>query len=182
MSALRRNISAAMFGTVAFIVMLAVGVQILPAAPFLRYEPSGVMILAATVLLGPVGGLFASLVNNMLFLMTGAGNVFGVSANFINTSVYALTTGLIIRRVCTPRGHLAAYTAGTIAGTLVMIPANLVILSLQFGMTTETIMELMLPAILPFNILKGALNSLLFHLVGRSLIKVIKRSRIGVAY
>ncbi len=174
MTSLRRNTTAALFGATAFVVMMMFGVPLLPSVPFLKYEPSGMIILTATVLLGPVGGIFACFLKDAVFLLVGAGNIFGVTSDFINTAVYALAAGLIIRRASTVQNHLLGYLAGTLAGTLVMIPVNLLVLQLEFGMTPEAIMGMMLPAILPFNLLKGLCNGLVFHLAGRPILKVLK--------
>jgi hypothetical protein len=44
---------------------------------------------------------------------------------------------------------------------LVMIPANFVILYLEFGMPPARVAGMLLPAIVPFNAVKAALNALL---------------------
>ncbi|MGI6402802.1 MAG: ECF transporter S component [Oscillospiraceae bacterium] len=174
MTTLRRNTTAALFGATAFVVMFMFGIPLLPSAAFLKYEPSGMIILTSTVLLGPVGGVFACFLKDAVFMLVGGGNIFGVTSDFINTAVYALAAGMVIRRGSTLKNHLLGYLVGTLAGTLVMIPVNLVILQLEFGMTPEAIMGMMLPAILPFNVLKGLCNGLVYHLAGRPILKILK--------
>lgn len=175
MTQLKRNILAALLGAIAFVVMLLIGVPILPSASFLKYEPSGMIILTATVLLGPAGGVLACLMKDLIFLLVGAGNLFGVTSDFLNTAMFALVAGTIIRRGPTLKNYLAGYLAGVLASTLLMIPVNLVVLQMEFGMAVETIMGMMLPAILPFNLLKGLCNALVFHLAGRPLIRAVGR-------
>lgn len=174
MTPLRRNIFAALLGAIAFIVMLLVGIPILPSASFLKYEPSGMIILLATVLLGPVGGVTASFMKDFLFLLVGAGNIFGVCSDFVNTTLFALTAGLIIRRGASLQNHLLGYVSAILAATLIMIPVNLVVLQLEFGMAVETIMGMMAPAILPFNLLKGICNGLAYHLLGRIVVNTFQ--------
>jgi len=178
MTNLRRNTTAALFGAIAFVVMFVCGIPLLPNAPFLKYEPSGMMILTATVLLGPAGGVLACFLKDVMCMLIAGSNIFGVTSDFINTTVFALVAGMIIRRGAGLQNHLFGYLAGTIAGTLVMIPVNLVVLQLEFGMTPEAIMGLMLPAILPFNLLKGLCNGLLYHLAGRPISKVLKLQQV----
>ena len=170
MSKVRQIVIVALLGALAFMIMLLIGLPILPGASFLKYEPSGVVILAAAFLLGPVGGAAACVVKDLLFLLLGAGNIFGVSSDFINTSVFAITAALLLRKSATLSHNIGAYTVAAIISTAVMIPANLIILPLEFGMTIESVLNMMLPAILPFNLLKAALNSIIFQILRKRLV------------
>ena len=64
---------------------------------------------------------------------------------------------------------------GTVLATLAMIPINLVILRLELGLMPDAVMAMMLPAILPFNLLKGVLNSVIYFLAGRPLSRLVAR-------
>ncbi len=176
MRSLKKNVLAALFGAIAFLVMF-LGFPILPGAAFLKYEPSGMVILAATVLLGPSAGVLACLVKDAAFLITGMGNLFGVASDFFNTAAFAIVAGMFIRRTPAVKNHLTGYAAGTLAATLVMIPVNYVILRLEFGMSAEVVTGMLLPAILPFNLLKGLLNSTAYHLVGRIAVRILHKQR-----
>jgi riboflavin transporter FmnP len=49
--------------------------------------------------------------------------------------------------------------------TFIMIPANLVITPLYLGVNRAIVLQLMLPAIIPFNLLRGLISSILTLLV-----------------
>lgn len=56
---------------------------------------------------------------------------------------------------------VASCAAGALARILVMIPANFVILNLQFGLAPARVAALLWPVIIPFNALASALNTAL---------------------
>lgn len=176
-SSFQKSLYTAMLGALAFVVMLLVSIPILPSAPFLRYEPSGVVILMATVLLGPGYGAMACIVKDLLYFLVGAGNIFGVTSDFINTCCFALVAGLVLRHANGLPTQLVGYVAGVLASVLLMIPVNLVVLQLEFGMTTETILGMMIPAILPFNLIKGVCNALVYHLLGRLVLRSLGKRK-----
>ena len=173
MSRVKRSVLTALLGSLSLVIMLAVGIPILPSASFLKYEPSGVIILIAAVLLGPLGGIAACLVKDFLFLLVGAGNIFGVCSDFANTAVFAATGGIFLRRSSTLKQRMWAYLTAAFASTLVMVPINLVILPLEFGLNTTAVWEMMLPAILPFNFLKAFFNITIFHFISRRLFSLL---------
>lgn len=174
-SALRRNILATLMGTIAFLLMLLIGLPIIPAAPFLKYDPSGFVLLMSGALLGPAAGVLACFIKGFLFFITGAGNIFGVTSDFIANIVFVAPAALLLRKQGGLKGGIAACALGTRLATLVMIPVNLVILNLEFGKLPGEVMAMMLPAILPFNLLKGLFNSVLFFIAGRPLAAALGR-------
>ena len=72
---------------------------------------------------------------------------------------------------------LLGCAAGCLAATLLMIPANYVILHLQYGMSVEAVSASMI-YVIPFNLLKTVLNCaislLLYEPVRRALEKILK--------
>lgn len=173
---LKDKITAVFFGCTAFVMMLLIGLPVLPSAAFLKYEPSGAVLLLASVLLGLPGGLLACFTKDFLFLMAGAGNIFGVVSDFLATVAFVLPAGALIRNSSgLLRGRLLGYAVGIAVSTLLMIPVNLVILQMEFGMSYDKIMGMMIPAILPFNLLKGLLNVLVFQTLGQPVMKGFAR-------
>ena len=65
--------------------------------------------------------------------------------------------------------------AAALLATLAMIPINLVVLRLELGLMPDAVMAMMIPAILPFNLLKGVLNSAIYFVAGRPLGRVMAR-------
>ena len=139
---------------------------ILPQAPFLLYDPGHVFLLIAAFKFGPRAGMIMTLVYALLFaLITGQGGPYGALMNFLATGAFVLTSSWFYLKKHSKAGALLGLILGTIAMTAVMIPANLIITPLYLGVNREMVMQLLLPAIIPFNILKGIISSLLALLV-----------------
>lgn len=61
--------------------------------------------------------------------------------------------------------------AGTLGRVLIMIPANFIILYLQFGLSPDRVQAMFLPILIPFNAIKAAVNVLLALAVGEPFLR-----------
>jgi riboflavin transporter FmnP len=156
-----------LLSAVAFLLMATIQLPILPQAPFLKYDPSDAAGLLAGVMYGPAAGVLVVLVKDVLFLLFRARGPFGPLADFIAASTFVGVTAWAYRRRAGSfvRRMVAAALVGTAARVLVMIPANFVILYLEFGMPPGKVAGMLLPAIVPFNATKAAINAVLALLV-----------------
>lgn len=151
-----------MLGAVAFILMATIQVPVLPSAPYLRYDPSDVIGLIAAFMAGPVAGVAVVALKDVLYLLFRARSVFGPLANFIAVATFVGVVGWMLHgRRLTLSSLLAACAAGGLARVIVMIPANFIILNLQFGMPPARVSDLILPVIIPFNVLASVINTVL---------------------
>lgn len=159
----RWQVLVGMMGAVAFILMATVQFPILPAAPFLKYDPSDAVGLLAAFLLGPTAGVAVVAVKNLLFLFFRAGTPFGPLANFIAVGTFVGVAGWVYQRgrSASVPWLLLACAAGALARVVVMIPANFIILYLAFGLPPAHVAELLWPAIVPFNSVVSAVNAVL---------------------
>jgi riboflavin transporter FmnP len=150
-----------MLAAIAFLMMAVVQIPLLPGVPYLTYDPSDAVALLAGTLYGPGVGVLVVLVKDVLFLFFRARGPFGPTADFIAASTFVAVTSWAFRRgrgPFVPR-LIQAAVVGTVARVLVMIPANFVILALQFGMPPAKVARMLLPVIIPFNALKAAINA-----------------------
>lgn len=159
-----------MLAAIAYLLMLAVKFPIIPGAQFLKYDPSDAAGLVAGILYGPAAGVAVVAIKDILFL---ARNPFGIVADFIAAATFVGVTSWVYLRGSggTAPRLLWATVFGIAARVLVMIPVNFVILRLQFGMTPERVAGLLLPAIVPFNGLKGLMNAALAFMVVMPLVR-----------
>jgi riboflavin transporter FmnP len=134
---------------------------ILPTAPFLEYELSDIPILVGGFVFGPVSGLIIAVVSILLHdLIAGpSSGPYGMIMHLIAAGVFVLVSGLIYKKNKTRKGARIGLCAGGLAMTAVMLPANLVITPLFMGVPVSAVQEMLLPAILPFNLVKAALNT-----------------------
>ena len=134
---------------------------ILPMAPFLEFEVSDIPILIAAFVFGPLSGLVIGVVSILLhdLMMGPSSGPYGTVMHIIAVAVFVLVAGAIYNKFKTKKGGLLALIIGGLCMTAVMIPANLLVTPLFLGMPVEAVQAMILPAILPFNLLKVAINT-----------------------
>ena len=141
--------------------MKFLGIPIIPFAAYLKYEPSGVFLLMTGYLFGPLGAFACCFLKAALVFLLGSGNIFGVLSDLLASASMVCLASLIGNRYRTRKGWIAGCAVGTLAATLLMIPANYVILYFEFGMLPQAVTASMV-GIIPFNLFKGVLNGVLF--------------------
>ena len=165
----------AMFTAIAVVLITFVHFPLFPAAPFLQYDPADVPILIGAFAFGPVAGLTVTVLASFIqaFLFSGDGP-YGFLMHAIATGTLALVSSLIYRRRHTQAGAVLALVCGTLAMGLVMVVANHYITPFYTGMPTEAVDELLLPFILPFNLLKAGVNGIVTYFVYKPIARLVK--------
>ena len=98
----------------------------------------------------------------------------GAIMHFIATGATVTVAGLIYRRVHNFKGAILALAAGSICMTLVMIPLNLFFTTKFMQVPVEAVQAMLIPIIIPFNLLKATLNSILTIFVYKPVGKFMK--------
>lgn len=170
-------------GAMAFLLMATLQIPVLPQASYLRYDPSDAVALVAGVVYGPGAGVGVVIVKDLLYLAFRARGPFGPMADFIAATTFVSVTAWAFRQT---RGSfalrlLSSALAGTVARVLIMIPANFVILYLQFGLSPDRVQAMLVPVLIPFNALKAAANALLALVVAEPFLRRAGPRRFGPA-
>lgn len=149
---------------------------IIPAAPFLEFDFADVIIHLCTLIFGPVAGLCVLLVVCLVqaFFLGGNGIV-GLIMHFVASGAVVILLGTICGKKKTTGRLILALVLGTIVQTLIMIPMNYIFIPILFGATKEQIDALLLPALIPFNLIKAGANCLLTAIFYKLLGSVIAR-------
>ena len=144
--------------------------------PFLEYDMADVPILIGTFLYGPWWGLLltaAVCVLQGVTVSAGSG-IIGILMHFFATGGFTLVAGTIYRRFHSFKGAVAALCCGAAAMVVLMIPLNLVFTGYFMGTPIRTVLDLMLPAIIPFNAVKAVANALITLLLYKTVGRVLK--------
>ncbi|MDD2573851.1 MAG: ECF transporter S component [Firmicutes bacterium] len=169
-------VKLALLTALSILLMMVIRFPVIPAAPFLEYEPGDVPALIGAFLYGPGAGLMITAAVSLFQAITvsaGSGWIGGLM-HMISTGTMVLVAGLIYRKMHTFKGALLALTVGTISMTLVMIPLNLYFTTKFLGVPTEAVKAMLMPIIIPFNLIKASANSALTVLVYKSVAKVLR--------
>ena len=158
--------------------MLAVAVicsfihfPILPAAPFLEFEVSDIPILISAFVFGPLPGLVIGLVSVLLhdLMMGPASGPYGMIMHAIAVTAYVLVAGAIYTGFKTKKWGLIALIIGGICMTAAMIPANLIITPLFMGVPVAVVKGMLVPVLIPFNLIKMAICTAVVFLIYKRL-------------
>ncbi|WML25744.1 ECF transporter S component [Neobacillus sp. OS1-33] len=165
----RAYVSIGMLSSIAFLLML---IQFpLPLFPnFLFVDFSDIPALIAALIFGPIAGVLVELFKNILnYIQTGSftGIPVGHIANFAAGIVFILPTYYIYNRLKTRKGMTLALISGTVTMAVIMSILNYLIILPAYTllMGFPDMRNLVVPAILPFNILKGVMMSAIFMLL-----------------
>lgn len=161
------------------ILMLFIRFPIFPAAPYLEFEPMDIPILIAGFAYGPLAGLTVTLVSSLIQGITvssAVGGWVGVLMHFIASGTFVSVASLIYKRKHNRAGAVVGLLAGVLSMTAVMIPANLVITPAFYGTPIDVVRSMMLPIIIPFNLIKAGINAAVTLIIYKPLSKfLIKR-------
>lgn len=145
---------------------------IMPAASFLKLDialvPSSVVGFAYGAGPGVLVGIVSAVAHGAI-----TGNWVGCLMNIIVTIAFIVPASAIYKRNRTFKGAVIALVVATICLVVGAIIANLIVDPLFYGMPFETVAGLVVPAILPFNVIKGVVISILTALVYKSISNLI---------
>ncbi len=149
-----------------------VQIPLLPAAPFLTYDPSLVpaMVVGFAYGAGP-GVAVGSLAIVIHALITG--DWVGALMNFVAALLFVLPAAVVYSKMRTYKGAIIGLVLGVVCATLGSIASNLTIGVWFWYGSADVILPLMVPAVIPFNLLKTVLNSVLTLVVYKAISNLI---------
>ena len=190
----RTMVKVSILGAFSFLLMLF-EFPLWFAPTFLKFDFSDVPGLIGSFALGPFAGVLVQLVKNLLNLAIEgtATAAVGELANFIVGSIFVYTAGYIYHRNKTFKTAIIGMVLGTLAMTVVMSLANYFVMiplyAKLFGWPIEDIVALgsavnkyvvdfktlILFAVVPFNIVKGIIVTLITTLLYKRVSPILKR-------
>ncbi|MBQ6388949.1 MAG: ECF transporter S component [Mogibacterium sp.] len=155
----------AMMTAVSIVLLLIIRIPF-PPAPFLVYDPADVPIYITAFAYGPAAGLIVTLIVCLIqaFLLAGDG-LYGFLMHFVATGIVAVVIGLMYAKCKTKKRAVIALITGVIVAVVVMCFMNLLVTPIYMGAPREAVVAMIPTVIIPFNLLKAGLNSLLTFLL-----------------
>jgi riboflavin transporter FmnP len=131
----------------------------LPAASFLKFDFGDVAVVIAGSMFGPGAAILTAIVKGLLWTFIGRGGngLVGAGMNTIAVIAFALPLVLVARSKKVWVKVVAA-GVGVVATTAVMVGLNLVVDPLYLKYTLAAVKAIIMPAIVPFNLFRGAAN------------------------
>ena len=149
-----------MLSALAIISVLLVRIPLMPAAPFLTYDPKDVIIVIAGFIYGPLAAFMMAVVVAFVEMITvSETGIIGLIMNVVASSAFACTAAFIYKRKRTLNGAVAGLMTAWIFTTVVMVLWNYLITPLFMEVPRHVVVGMLLPVFVPFNLLKGGLNA-----------------------
>lgn len=190
----RNVVQIGMFGALAAVLMLFEFPLPFIAPPFYELDLSEIPVLIGTFSMGPIAGILIELVKILLkLLIKGTTTAYvGDAANFLIGCCFLLPAGIIYKLNRTKKGALMGMATGTLvmaaAGAVLNALVLLPFYSTLYHMPMEALIEagtqvnslivniptFVIIAVVPFNLVKGFIVSLITDLVYKRVRVIIR--------
>lgn len=155
----KKMVTLSMLAAIAY---LMVNLIRIPVILFLKYEPKDVIITIGGFLFGPMASFVVSFVVSLLEMVTiSETGIIGGIMNLISTCSFACVAAFVYKKQHTLKGAIAGLALGSALMVVTMLLWNWLITPLYMGVDRATVEGMLIPAFLPFNLLKAGLNSAL---------------------
>ncbi|MDR7856860.1 ECF transporter S component [Tissierella sp.] len=178
-------VKISVLGVISFILMFFEIPMPWLAPTFMKIDISDLPALIGSFAIGPMAGVIIQLLKNVLNLLIEGSTTGGVGelANFVVGAVFAYTAGFVYYKNKTIKRALIGLILGTVLMTIVITLANYFIMfpfyAKLFGMEIQALVDMgaiinknivdlksmMLIAVVPFNLLKGAVLTVITMLI-----------------
>lgn len=170
-------VAMAMLAGISLVLMYLIRFPLLPAAPFLEYDMADVPILIGTFLFGPLKGLLLTVIVSLIqgFTVSAGSGWIGIAMHICATGMFVIIAGTIYKLFKTRVGALIGLIAGSIGMVLVMIPLNLIFTVHFLGVPREAVVAMLIPTIIPFNLIKALVNSTITFIVYKTVSRAVAK-------
>lgn len=144
---------------------------------FLSLDLKDAVLSIVALLYGPLYGFISVLVVALVELFTfSSTGWYGLVMNILSSGIFVLVCGTVYKYKRDFYGALFSAILTVVSVTAVMLVANIFITPLYFGMPRQTVLDMLLPLILPFNICKSVMNSSVMLLVYKPFTSALKKT------
>lgn len=176
---LKKMIVISIFTAIAFITVALIRIPFVPSVEFLKYEAKDVIIAIVGFLFGPLSAVFVSVAVSFIEMLTiSTTGPYGLVMNIFSSLAFVLPAAIIYKKNKTIQSAVIGLVAGVLTMTASMLMWNYFITPLYMGVPTEAVVGLLLPGILPFNIIKSLINAVLTFILYKPLVTVLRKANL----
>ncbi len=172
----RFTVVVGIFAAISFVLQLIGSLLGLKVGGFLEIEFSDLPPLILSFAYGPLVGIVVEFIKNLLHCAITSTGFVGEFANFVVNGILCLVAGIIYRRKKTFKNAVFALICAVVLMVLSGALINLYIMLPLYMPQTEigTRMSMVFEMIVPFNIVRGAVLSVITVLLYKRISRVIK--------
>lgn len=166
----------AMFCALAFAMTAVIRI---PVVLFLKYDPKDIIITLCGFILGPLAAVIVTVITSFIEMFTISDTgIIGCVMNIVSSCSFAFTAAMIYKKKKSLSGAVIGLLAGCAVMTLVMLAWNYCITPLYMGYPREAVADLLLPAFLPFNLIKSALNAAFTFILYKPVVTALRKTNL----
>ena len=170
----RRLALSAVFCALAFLVTLIPAPRV---QGFLSFDIKDAVIATASLLLGPAVSVSLSFAVPFLeFVTSGSTGIIGLLMDVASTAAFSVTAALIYKYRKSLTGALLSLSAAVLLQVAVMMLCNVLITPFYMEQPREVIVAMLLPLLLPFNLVKSVFNASLVMLLYKPTSEALRRA------
>ncbi|MBQ7160477.1 MAG: ECF transporter S component [Clostridia bacterium] len=163
----------------AYVVAAVARIPVFPSAPYLKIDFKDAIIALGGFIYGPLAAVGMAVAAAFVeFVTVSESGFIGFIMNTLSTGAFAVTAALIYKYHRNIRGVFSGLLSGCAAMTATMLLWNYLITPIYTGMPREAVAGILLPVILPFNLIKTFLNAALTLMLYRPLVAALRRAKL----
>ncbi len=168
-----------MLSAMAFVITFICRIPIIPSVPFLDLEFKSAIILIGGFIYGPLPAFAVTVVVCFLEMLTfSSTGLIGFIMNVLATAAFVCPAAYIYKKKKSLLGAIIGLAVGTVLMTGIMLLWNYLVTPIYMKVSRELITSLLLPAFLPFNIIKGALNSSVTLVLYKFVVSTLRKAKL----
>lgn len=173
---IRKLIVMALFTAIAYIFGILPSIKV----NFLSLDIKDAFITIGALYLGPLSGVIISAIVSVLETVSGSATGFyGLIMNFFGSAAFAAVASLIYTNKKSLTNAIISLICATLSMTIVMLAANLIFTPYYMGVELQMVKDLLIPLFLPFNLVKGILNSGLVMMFYKPISVALKKAHLS---
>ena len=169
---IKKIVRVAVLCAISVVLVWLVHFPLIPGAAFLEYDPADICLLITGLSYGAGWGVLATVVVSLVqgLTVSASSGWIGILMHILSTSTFVIVTSCVYRK----KGKLAlSLVLGALAMVVVMIPLNLVFTGMFMGAGVKVVVQMLIPAIIPFNAAKAVINAILSAILYKRIKKLM---------
>ncbi len=146
---------------------------------FLTFDIKDALLAIASFIYGPLAGVICSaLVAFLEFILISDTGLYGLIMNFLSSAAFSMVIGLIYKHKRTLSGAIVGVIAAVFSMTAIMLLANMFITPLFLGLERQAVIGMIVPTLLPFNVIKAVFNGALVLIIYKPVTQTLKKAKL----
>ena len=159
--------------------MCAIGVllsfiefPLLPGVTWLKFDASNMPAMVSGFAFGPGAGVAVGILTAIIHGLLMA-DFTGALMNVLTVTCFVLPAAIIYKKKRTYPAAIGGLVLSIIAALAAAIVGNLIVTPMWLGVPFEAVTAMIIPILIPFNLLKGLLNAILTLVIYKSISNLI---------